>query len=139
MLRKAGVEDLNSINRIIKLCLFNRPVSDRVKELTLLSLLFEPSDLHHMAIWVLGEPVTGVIGLQKIDKGILLHSIYVDPSKSNQGIGSELFRHACQLAVTNNQDRLIVKAFAESIGFFEKIGFSSSNILDYPHTLEMAV
>ena len=92
-----------------------------------------------MAVWVVGEPVTGVLGLQKIDEGMLLHSIYVDPSKSNQGIGSELFRHAHQLTSTNNQDRLIVKAFSESIGFFKKIGFTPSYILDYPHTLEMAV
>ena len=139
MLRKAGVEDLNSINRIIKLCLLNRPVSDRIKELTITSLLFEPTDLHYMAVWVMGEPATGVIGLQKIDEGILLHSIYIDPSKSNQGIGSELFHHARQLTATNNQDRLIVKAFSELIGFFKKIGFTSSNILDYSHTLEMAV
>ena len=139
MLRKASVKDLNSINRVIELCLSNRPVSDRIKKITLSSLLFDLTDLNYMAVWVVGEPVTGVLGLQKIDEGMLLHSIYVDPSKSNQGIGSELFRHAHQLTSTNNQDRLIVKAFSESIGFFKKIGFTPSYILDYPHTLEMAV
>jgi len=139
VLRKASVKDLNSINRVIELCLSNRPVSDRIKKITLSSLLFDLTDLNYMAVWVVGEPVTGVLGLQKIDEGMLLHSIYVDPSKSNQGIGSELFRHARQLTSTNNQDRLIVKAFSESIGFFKKIGFTPSYILDYPHTLEMTV
>jgi N-acetylglutamate synthase-like GNAT family acetyltransferase len=139
VLRKADVKDLNSINRVIELCLSNRPVSERIKKITLSSLLFNLTDLNYMAIWVEGEPVIGVLGLQKIDEGMLLHSIYVDPSKSNQGIGSKLFRHARQLAATNNQDRLIVKAFSESIGFFKKIGFTPSYILDYPHTLEMTV
>jgi|TARA_B110000238_G_scaffold195567_1_gene234965 N-acetylglutamate synthase-like GNAT family acetyltransferase len=139
MLRKAGVEDLNSINRVIELCLYNRPVTERIKKLTLSSLLFESTDLNYMAIWVVGEPATGVLGLQKIDEGMLLHSIYVDPSKSNQGVGTELFRHARQLTANNNQDRLIVKSFSESVGFFKKIGFTPSYILDYPHTLEIVV
>ena len=139
MLRKAGVEDLNSINRVIKLCLNNRPVTERIKKLTLSSLLFESTDFNYMAIWVVGEPATGVLGLQKIDEGMLLHSIYVDPSKSNQGVGTELFRHARQLTANNNQDRLIVKSFSESVGFFKKIGFTHSFILDYPHTLEIVV
>ena len=139
MLRKAGVEDLNSINRVIELCLNNRPVTERIKKLTLSSLLFESTNLNYMAIWVVGEPATGVLGLQKIDEGMLLHSIYVDPSKSNQGVGTELFRHARQLTANNNQDRLIVKSFSESVGFFKKIGFTPSYILDYPHTLEIVV
>jgi N-acetylglutamate synthase-like GNAT family acetyltransferase len=139
MLRKAGVEDLNSINRVIELCLNNRPVTERIKKLTLSSLLFESTDLNYLAIWVVGEPATGVLGLQKIDEGMLLHSIYVDPSKSNQGVGTELFRHARQLTANNNQDRLIVKPFSESVGFFKKIGFTPSYILDYPHTLEIVV
>ena len=139
MLRKAGVEDLNSINRVIELCLYNRPVTERIKKLTLSSLLFESTDLNYMAIWVVGEPATGVLGLQKIDEGMLLHSIYVDPSKSNQGVGTELFCHARQLTANNNQDRLIVKSFSESVGFFKKIGFTPSYILDYPHTLEIVV
>jgi N-acetylglutamate synthase-like GNAT family acetyltransferase len=139
MLRKAGVEDLNSINRVIELCLNNRPVTERIKKLTLSSLLFESTDLNYMTIWVVGEPTTGVLGLQKIDEGMLLHSLYVDPSKSNQGVGTELFRHARQLTANNNQDRLIVKSFSESVGFFKKIGFTPSYILDYPHTLEIVV
>ena len=138
-MRKACVEDLNSINRVIELCLNNRPVTERIKKLTLSSLLFESTDLNYMAIWVVGEPATGVLGLQKIDEGMLLHSIYVDPSKSNQGVGTELFRHARQLTANNNQDRLIVKSFSESVGFFKKIGFTPSYILDYPHTLEIVV
>ena len=135
-MRKACVEDLNSINRVIELCLSNRPVSDRIKKLTLPSLLIEPTDLEYMAIWVAGEPVNGVLGLQEIDEGMLLHSMYVDPNNFNQGVGSELFRHARKLTAKNNKDRLIVKAFSESIGFFEKIGFTPSDILNYPHTLE---
>ncbi|MGY9000327.1 MAG: GNAT family N-acetyltransferase [Rhodospirillales bacterium] len=130
---------MNSINRVIELCLNNRPVTERIKKLTLSSLLFESTDLNYMAIWVVGEPATGVLGLQKIDEGMLLHSIYVDPSKSNQGVGTELFRHARQLTANNNQDRLIVKSFSESVGFFKKIGFTPSYILDYPHTLEIVV
>ena len=138
-MRKAGIKDLNSINKIIELCLSNRPVSDRIKKLTLSSLLFKPTDLDFMAIWVIGEPITGVLGLQKINEGMLLHSIYVNPSSSNQGIGSELLDHAYQYTLISNQNKLLVKAFYESIGFFKKTGFTPSNILSYPHTLEMAV
>ena len=82
-MRKAGNKDLNSINKIIELCQSNRPVSDRIKKLTLSSLLFKPTDLDFMAIWVVGEPITGVLGLQKINEGMLLHSIYVNPSQFN--------------------------------------------------------
>ena len=139
MLRKATCGDLRSINHVIEHCLSNRPVSERIKKLTLTSLLFEPTDLNCMDVWVAGEQVNGVLGLQKIDEGMLLHSIYVDPSKSNQGVGKKLFRHAHQLTVRNNQGLLIVKAFSESIGFFKKIGFTPSRILNYPYTLEMAV
>ena len=139
MMRKAGVEDLNSINRVIEICLSNRPVSDRIKKLTLPSLLFEPTDLYFMDIWMVGKPVAGVLGLQEIDKGMLLHSMFVDPFKRNQGVGSELFQHARQLTAKSNKDRLIVKAFSESVGFFENIGFIPSDILNYPHTLEMAI
>jgi N-acetylglutamate synthase-like GNAT family acetyltransferase len=76
-----------------------------------------------------------IVGLQNIDEGMLMHSIYVDPSKSNKGVRSELFHHACQLATTSRQDRLIVKGFSVSIEFFKKLGFTPSDILDYPHTL----
>ena len=138
-MRKAGIEDLSSINNVIELCLVNRPVSDRIKKLTLSSLLFEPTDLDYMSIWVVGEPIIGVLGLQKIHEGMLLHSIYVNPSSSNKGIGSELLSHACTFTIKSNQNRLIVKAFYESIGFFKKTGFIPSNILDYPYTLELAV
>ena len=138
-MRKAGIKDLNSINKVIELCLSNRPVSDRIKKLTLSSLLFKQDDFDYMAIWVAGEPITGVLGLQKINEGMLLHSIYVNPSSSNKGVGSELLHHACLYTVMSNQNRLIVKAFYESIGFFKKIGFTPSNILDYPHTLELTV
>ena len=138
-MRKAGNKDIDSSNKIIELCLSNRPVSDRIKKLTLSSLLFKPTDLDFMAIWVVGEPITGVLGLQKINEGMLLHSIYVNPSNSNQGIGSELLDHAYQYTLMSNQNKLLVKAFYESIGFFKKTGFTPSNILDYPHTLELAV
>ena len=138
-MKKAGIKDLNSINKVIELCLFNRPVSDRIKKLTLSSLLFKPTDLDYMAIWVVGEPITGVLGLQQINEGMLIHSIYVNPSCFNQGVGSELLHHACQYTVMTNQNRLIVKSFYESVGFFKKIGFIPSNILSYPHTLELAV
>lgn len=138
-MRKAGINDLHSINKIIERCLSNRPVSARVKKLTLTSLLFEVTDLDYMSIWVAGEPIKGVLGLQKIDEGMLLHSIYVDPSKSNQGIGSELLNHARLHTLLNNKNRLIVKAFHESIGFFTRIGFTPSNILSYQHTFELVL
>jgi N-acetylglutamate synthase-like GNAT family acetyltransferase len=138
-MKKAGIKDLKSINKVIELCLLNRPVSDRIKKLTLSSLLFKPTDLDYMAIWVVGEPITGVLGLQQINEGMLIHSIYVNPSCSNQGVGSELLNYAYQYTVMTNQNKLIVKAFYESIGFFKKTGFTPSNILNYPHTLELAV
>ena len=138
-MRKAEVKDLYAINDIIERCLSNRPVSDRIKKLTLPSLLFEATDLDYMAVWVAREPITGVVGLQKVDQGMLLHSIYVDPTRSNQGVGSELLNHAQNYAFQCNQDRLIVKAFHESIGFFTRLGFTPSKILSYPYTFELYV
>jgi GNAT superfamily N-acetyltransferase len=92
-----------------------------------------------MAVSIVGGTDSWSAGTKKIDEGMILHSMYVHPFKSNQDVGSKLFRHAHQLTKTNNQYRLIVKAFSESIEVFKKIGFTSSDILDYPNTLEIAV
>lgn len=135
MPRAANTSDLDAIKSVIRSCVMNRPVSERVKKLTLPSLYLEPGDFDFMTIWIAGEPIAGVLALQEIDEGMLLHSLYVDPSVSGQGVGSQLARTACELTRATNQRRLIVKAFPEAVGFFEKVGFTKTNIIDYPHAL----
>ena len=138
-IRKASLEELAEINSIIELCVDGRPVTDRIKKLTLPSLRLEPTDFKFMEVWVSGIPISGVLGLQEIKEGTLLHSLYVDLEAGRKGIGSALVKKAIQSTRKTNQHRLLVKAFAESVSFFEKAGFTPSDVLDYPYTLEMSL
>jgi len=139
IIRKASQNNLNEIKRVIELCISGRPVTDRIKKLTLPSLLLEETDFNFMDIWVAGDPLVGVIALQEIKEGMLLHSLYVDPEAGGQGIGTELVNQAMKLTQEAGQERLLVKAFAESVSFFQKVGFTPSDILDYPHTLQINI
>ena len=71
--------------------------------MTLPSFLFESIDFSYMTVCVIEKPFVGLLRLQKIDQGMLLHSISVNPSKSNKGIVSKIFRDDCQLAIMNKQ------------------------------------
>lgn len=95
-IRKASLEELVEINSIIELCVDGRPVTDRIKKLTLPSLRLEPTDFKFMEVWVSGIPISGVLGLQEIKEGTLLHSLYVDLEAGGKGIGSALVKKAIQ-------------------------------------------
>ena len=138
-IRKASTEELANINRVIALCVAGRPVTDRIKKLTLPSLLLEETDFSFMDIWLAGDPIVGVIALQEIKEGMLLHSLYVDPEAGGKGIGTELVNQAVKLTKEAGQERLLVKAFAESASFFHKVGFEPTDVLDYPHTLQINI
>lgn len=138
-IRKASTEELANINRVIALCVAGRPVTDRIKKLTLPSLLLEETDFSFMDIWLAGDPIVGVIALQEIKEGMLLHSLYVDPEAGGKGIATALVDQALKLTRKLGQERLLVKAFAESVSFFQKVGFKPTDVLDYPNTLEMSL
>jgi N-acetylglutamate synthase-like GNAT family acetyltransferase len=135
----ANLNDLTAMNAVIRKCVSNRPVTDRIKKLTLPSLLLEETDFNFMDIWVAGDPIVGVIALQGTKEGMLLHSLYVDPKASGNGIGTELVNQAVKLTKEAGQERLLVKAFAESVRFFQKVGFEPTDVLDYPHTFGMSL
>lgn len=137
--RLAINSDIETINLVIEHCVMQRPVSDRIKKLTLPSLYLEEADLEMMVVRVAGDPIVGVFALQSMNSGALLHSLYVDPVSSGNGLGYSLIRAAMRLSKEAHYPKLIVKAFPESVGFFERVGFKASKVLDYPHTLEMSI
>ena len=80
-----------------------------------------------------------MIALREMEAGVLLHSLYIDPKAAGKGVGRSLVNKAIFLTLETNHSRLIVKAFKEAVGFFTKVGFVESDILDYPYTLELSV
>ena len=52
-------------------------------------------------------------------------------------LGGEI--QVVKLTREGGQERLLVKAFAESVSFFQKVGFKPTDVLDYPHTLGMSL
>ena len=118
---KATLSDLHSINKIIKSCIYTRPVTDRMKRLTQGLLYLQTTDFELMEIWIIGVPIIGVIALREMEAGVLLHSLYIDPKAAGKGVGRSLVNKAIFLTLETNHSRLIVKAFKEAVGFFTKV------------------
>jgi GNAT superfamily N-acetyltransferase len=70
-------------------------------------------------------------------RGLLLHGIYVDPARQQQGVGSRLLAAALLAARDGGFDGLLVKAQAEANGFFAARGMRRLAVenpeRDYPH------
>lgn len=153
-LRRAGTDDLTSLNALIERAVMTWQLAERVKRLSLPSYLYHPHDLDHLHIEVVEDAkhtLNAVAAWEPANprdlpagqRGLLLHGIYVDPAHLRQGIGSRLLDAALTAAQAQGFDGLLVKAQAEANGFFERQGMQRLPITDpsrdYPHRFWKAV
>ena len=67
----------------------------------------------------------------------LLHGLHVRPDRQHQGIGTQLWQAARAHAQTGGACGLLVRAQADSVGFFSAMGMQEQATIDarrdYPH------
>ena len=147
-LRKAGISDLEEINRVIAdaISLWNIP--ERVKRLSLPGYLYKPHDLQTIELLAAESEtgdILGVAGWEPADTSdtpdgqtvLLLHGIYIKPEFQRQGIGTQLLRAAEHAACDGTYSGLLVKAHTDAVGFFKTNGMQQLTVenesRDYAH------
>jgi GNAT superfamily N-acetyltransferase len=147
-IRPAQAADMAALNGIIERAISTWNLPERVKRLSLPSYRYQPHDLGHLHIVVAEDAAPDIVGVaawEEADardlpagqRGLLLHGIYVDPARQQQGVGSRLLAAALLAARDGGFDGLLVKAQAEANGFFAARGMRRLAVenpeRDYPH------
>lgn len=147
-LRRGSVEDLATVNGVIERAVMGWNLPERVKRLSLPSYRYSPHDLQHLQLWVAEDTGHSIIGAaawepadsREIPAGktaLLLHGLYVDPSRQRQGVGARLLDAALAAAREEGCDGLLVKAQPDAEGFFAARGLQRLSVedpsRDYPH------
>ena len=148
ILRKAGITDLEEINRVIADAISSWNLPERVKRLSLPGFFYKPHDLQTIELLVAKSDkcdITGVAGWEPADAAdipdgqtaLLLHGIYVKPELQHRGIGTQLLRAAEHAACNGTYSGLLVKAQATAAGFFKSNGMEplmvENTSRDYAH------
>lgn len=147
-IRPAQTGDIAALNGIIERAITTWNLPERVKRLSLPSYRYQAHDLGHLHIVVAADAAHEIIGVAAWEaanprdltagkRGLLLHGIYVDPTKQKQGVGSRLLEAALAAARAEGCDGLLVKAQADASGFFAARGMARLPVenpeRDYPH------
>ncbi len=77
-------------------------------------------------IWVLGQPVVGVIVLIGQDDGLLVENVAVSPAAQGTGIGRRLMEFAEQRAISLGLGRLSLytnEVMTENLAIYARLGF----------------
>lgn len=53
---------------------------------------------------------------------IELEHIFIEPQELHRGLGSQLFRHACETAAAAGATRLIIQSDPNAAGFYHRLG-----------------
>ncbi len=140
-LRPANKADLAAINRVIERAVQTWNLPERVKRLALPTYLYNEHDLDHLHLIIAEDSAAGVIGVAAWEdaaprdcpqgrRGLLLHSLYVDPDRQHRGTGSRLLSAAAGAAREQGYDGLLVKAQAGAEGFFRSRGLQHLAVAD---------
>jgi predicted N-acetyltransferase YhbS len=140
-LRDATEEDLAAINEVIERAVMTWNLPERVKRLSLANYRYQSHDHDYLHIVAATEPSFGIVGVTAWEdashrdlpsgkSGLLLHGLYVDPSKWHRGIGSRLLAHAMEAVREENRDGLLVKSQADAAGFFAGQGMHLLPVTD---------
>ena len=133
--RPATPDDLPAINRVIDAAVMGWQLPERVKRLALPGYRYDRLDLEHLAIQVVEDvagDIAGVVAcgpasatdIPADGTGLLLHGLYVHPSRQGQGIGRSMLQLAEDQARQQGYDGLLVKAQPDARGFFEARGMT---------------
>ncbi len=130
-IRAATSADLDAINHVITAAVMTWDLPERVKRLSLPSYYYEEIDLDHfqMLLACIEDKPVAVIALEhenrageSMNKGTLIHGLFVDPEFQRRGIGTYLFKQAEDIARQQAAAGLMVRAQKDAIGFFSTMG-----------------
>ena len=137
--REATTADLDTINHIITESVSTWDLPERVRRLATPSLCYRNDDLAHMTVLMLEEKDSrGGIGIAAWEeanssesdteaRAILLHGLYLLPEYQRQGLGRTLFELVEQRVRGEGFAAIAVRAWRESRGFFDALGFMPAN------------
>jgi N-acetylglutamate synthase-like GNAT family acetyltransferase len=140
--------DLDSVNAIIKACITEWNLPERVKRLSLSSYQYTVIDLEHLSAVVAVTTDNEIVGaaawehtdtndLPRDQHGVLLHGLYVHPHNQLHGIGKRFIKSALEDVRRQGLDGILVKAQSDAISYFQSQGFTilpvENSERDYPH------
>ncbi len=140
VVRAAGVDDLDAINRVVAAAFGTWKLPQRVKRLSLPSYQYDQMDLRHLEV-VIAECSGEVVAVAAWEaanpadcpehsRGLLLHGLYVLPSHMRQGIGTRLLAAARDAARAQGYHGVLVRAQADAVGFFQRAGLQALPVED---------
>ena len=122
--RPAGPSDLPDIKRVIGRAyaryadLLDRPPAPVLHD-------YDP-EIAAGCVWVLGEPIAGVIVLIERDDGLLIENLAVDPAAQGRGLGRRLLEFAERQAAGRGLARLTLytnEVMTDSLGVYLRLGY----------------
>jgi N-acetylglutamate synthase-like GNAT family acetyltransferase len=149
--REARTADLATINEIISASVESWGLPARVKRLALPSLLYRADDFEHMAMLVMENAASDGIGVAAWEEAdskttahgrmVVLHGIYLLPAYQRHGLGRKLFELVEQRLLGESHDLITVRAWRESRGFFDSLGFAPLDPDDdtYPKSMRKSI
>src|ERR1022692_291440 len=81
-------------------------------------------------IWVVGEPVVGVIVLIGLDGGLLVENVAVSPAAQGTGIGRQLMEFAERRAIALGLRRLHLytnEVMVENLAIYDRLGYTETD------------
>ncbi|MHB1432593.1 MAG: GNAT family N-acetyltransferase [Streptosporangiaceae bacterium] len=122
--RPAGPSDLPDIKRVISRAyaryadLLDRPPAPVLHD-------YGP-EIAAGCVWVLGEPIAGVIVLIERDDGLLIENVAVDPAAQGRDLGRRLLEFAERQAAGRGLPRLTLytnEVMTDSLAVYLRLGY----------------
>jgi GNAT superfamily N-acetyltransferase len=76
-------------------------------------------------VWVVGDPIQGLISLVRSDHVLLIENVTVDPSSQGSGVGRQLMEFGEAQALAHNLHRLTLytnEAMPENVSIYRHLG-----------------
>lgn len=132
LIRPADITELDALNGVIEAAVMSWDLPERVKRLSLPSYRYDAMDFKALHLLVATEEgaITGVAAWENADpqespeqaEALLLHGLYVAPSRQRRGIGRRLFQAVEETARSQGYGGMLVKAQKSANGFFRALG-----------------
>ncbi len=122
--RQATPADLAAIGRLVRAA-YSR-YADRMDRPPAPVLHDYSAEAQAGQIWVIGDPIIGVVVLQQDQDGILIGNLAIDPSSQGKGLGRRLMEFAEEQARACGLRRLRLytnEVMTENIAIYARLGF----------------